>query len=57
MKMIFDSAMSWLVPPIGEFPGVVQGDLGKAIDSGSFERTGKLNSPPRVLLAALTHLK
>ncbi|KAF5677126.1 ankyrin repeat protein [Fusarium circinatum] len=40
--------------PVGAFPGVVQYDLGKAHQGGTFERTGALNSPPNALLAALT---
>ncbi|KAG4269316.1 AGC/PKA protein kinase [Fusarium proliferatum] len=40
--------------PVGAFPGVVQYDLGKAHQGGTFERTGSLNSPPNSLLAALT---
>ncbi|KAF5548267.1 ankyrin protein [Fusarium mexicanum] len=40
--------------PVGAFPGVVQYDLGKAHQGGTFERTGSLNSPPNALLAALT---
>ncbi|PTB81710.1 purine and uridine phosphorylase, partial [Trichoderma longibrachiatum ATCC 18648] len=43
--------------PVRNFPGVVQWDLGKAMDGGTLERTGALNSPPRALLAALTHLE
>lgn len=42
--------------PMGQFPGVVQWDFGKAKADG-FERTGYLNSPPNVLLAALTELE
>ncbi|RBA12730.1 hypothetical protein FPRO05_04180 [Fusarium proliferatum] len=40
--------------PVGAFPGIVQYDLGKAHQGGTFERTGSLNSPPNSLLAALT---
>ncbi|KAF5691946.1 ankyrin protein [Fusarium denticulatum] len=40
--------------PVGAFPGVVQYDLGKAHQGGTFERTGTLDSPPNALLAALT---
>lgn len=43
--------------PTSTFPGVVQLDLGKAIDGGGFERTGSLNSPPNILLAALQRLE
>ncbi|KAF3076556.1 Ankyrin repeat, PH and SEC7 domain containing protein secG [Trichoderma lentiforme] len=42
--------------PVGNFPGVVQWDLGKAKD-GNFERTGSLNNPPASLLTALTKLE
>ncbi|OSS43485.1 hypothetical protein B5807_11972 [Epicoccum nigrum] len=38
--------------PHATFPGVVQYDAGKAIPGG-FERTGSLNSPPHILLAAI----
>jgi nucleoside phosphorylase len=38
--------------PHAAFPGVVQYDAGKATSSG-FERTGSLNSPPQILLAAI----
>ncbi|KAF5239238.1 hypothetical protein FANTH_10040 [Fusarium anthophilum] len=40
--------------PVEAFPGVVQYDLGKAHQGGTFERTRALNSPPNALLAALT---
>ncbi|KAK5991992.1 hypothetical protein PT974_05388 [Cladobotryum mycophilum] len=43
--------------PISKFPGVVQWDLGKTTDGGNFERTGSLNNPPRILLAALATLE
>jgi nucleoside phosphorylase len=42
--------------PVGQFPGVVQWDFGKAKD-GSFERTGAMNSPPTSLLTALAKLE
>ncbi|KAK6543470.1 hypothetical protein TWF694_000216 [Orbilia ellipsospora] len=46
--------------PSGEYPGVVQWDLGKATESkgdgGGLQRTGALNHPPRSLLAALSKL-
>jgi nucleoside phosphorylase len=38
--------------PHGTFSGVVQYDVGKSTPSG-FERTGSLNSPPQILLAAV----
>ncbi|KAL5610976.1 hypothetical protein FOBRF1_007093 [Fusarium oxysporum] len=43
--------------PVGQFPGVVQWDFGKAKEGGSFERTGSLSSPPTSLLTALTKLE
>ncbi|KAF4947724.1 hypothetical protein FSARC_13898 [Fusarium sarcochroum] len=43
--------------PVGQFPGVVQWDFGKAKKGGSFERTGSLNNPPTSLLTALTKLE
>ena len=43
--------------PEGTVGGVVQYDLGKAMKDGKFIRTGTLNAPPRVLLAAVTRLK
>lgn len=42
--------------PDGKFPGVVQWDLGKAVDGGKFEQTGSLDRPPKELLAALSKL-
>jgi nucleoside phosphorylase len=42
--------------PHGTFSGVVQYDSGKATASG-FERTGALNSPPQVLLAAVARVR
>ncbi|KAM0455811.1 hypothetical protein ACHAPV_002901 [Trichoderma viride] len=43
--------------PTSMFPGVVQLDLGKAIEGGGFERIGSLNNPPNNLLAALQRLE
>ena len=43
--------------PVGQFPGVVQWDFGKAKEGGSFERTGSLSNPPTSLLTALTALE
>ncbi|UKZ64402.1 uncharacterized protein TrAtP1_005618 [Trichoderma atroviride] len=43
--------------PTSMFPGVVQLDLGKAIEGGGFERIGSLNNPPNILLAALQRLE
>lgn len=42
--------------PYGRFAGVVQYDMGKTTPSG-FERTGSLNSPPQLLLAAVARVK
>ncbi|KAL6832323.1 ankyrin repeat-containing domain protein [Trichoderma camerunense] len=42
--------------PVGEYPGVVQWDLGKATGAG-FVRTGSLDRPPRALLSAMTTMK
>jgi nucleoside phosphorylase len=42
--------------PHGTFAGVVQYDMGKTTPSG-FERTGSLNSPPQILLAAVARVK
>ncbi|KAL7783000.1 ankyrin repeat-containing domain protein [Trichoderma afarasin] len=42
--------------PVGEYPGVVQWDLGKATGTG-FVRTGSLDRPPKALLSALTTMK
>lgn len=43
--------------PVGQFPGVVQWDFGKAKEGGNFERTGALNNPPTSLLTALAKLE
>ncbi|PNS19673.1 hypothetical protein CAC42_7517 [Sphaceloma murrayae] len=43
--------------PIDQYPGVVQWDMGKAEDGGNFRRTGTLNSPPSLLLAAVGKLE
>jgi nucleoside phosphorylase len=43
--------------PDRQFGGVVQYDLGKREADGRFVRTGSLNAPPAVLLAALQKLK
>ncbi|KAI0485805.1 hypothetical protein F4859DRAFT_528751 [Xylaria cf. heliscus] len=40
--------------PIGEYPGVVQWDLGK--EGNEFRRTGSLNNPPSLLLGAVSRL-
>ncbi|RYP38444.1 hypothetical protein DL767_002560 [Monosporascus sp. MG133] len=43
--------------PVGEYPGVVQWDLGKAEQDDKFKRTGALNNPPTLLLTALANLE
>jgi nucleoside phosphorylase len=43
--------------PVGQFPGVVQWDFGKAKEGGNLERTGALNNPPTSLLTALAKLE
>ncbi|KAF4426403.1 Vegetative incompatibility protein HET-E-1 [Colletotrichum fructicola] len=43
--------------PSGQFPGVVQWDMGKTKEGGKFERTGSLNNPPASLLSALSKIK
>lgn len=43
--------------PVYEYPGVVQWDLGIAKDGSQFKRTGSLNSPPTLLLTALSKLE
>ncbi|EAQ88564.1 hypothetical protein CHGG_05183 [Chaetomium globosum CBS 148.51] len=43
--------------PVGQFPGVVQWDFGKAMEGAKFERTGSLNNPPTSLRTALTKLE
>ncbi|CAG9983821.1 unnamed protein product [Clonostachys byssicola] len=43
--------------PIGQYPGVVQWDFGKAEKGGHFERVGALNNPPSALLTALSKLE
>jgi nucleoside phosphorylase len=42
--------------PHQAFPGVVQYDMGKTLED-RFERTGSLNSPPNILLAAVAKVK
>ncbi|KAH6657206.1 nucleoside phosphorylase domain-containing protein [Truncatella angustata] len=43
--------------PTDQYPGVVQWDMGKAEQGGTFRRTGALNNPPTSLLTALTILE
>lgn len=42
--------------PVGQFPGVVQWDFGKA-NEDRFKRTGSLDNPPPLLLKAITELE
>jgi nucleoside phosphorylase len=43
--------------PVGQYPGVVQWDMGKAEKGGNFKRTGALNNPSSALLTALAKLE
>lgn len=43
--------------PSGTYGGVVQIDLGKRRSDNTFQRTGRLNSPPQTLLHAVQVLK
>lgn len=43
--------------PTGTFGGVVQYDLGKALPSSKFQRTGQLRKPPAVLNATVRKLQ
>jgi nucleoside phosphorylase len=43
--------------PVDRYPGVVQWDMGKAEKGGGFRETSALNSPPSILLTALTTLE
>lgn len=43
--------------PVDQYPGVVQWDIGKAEEGGTFKRTGALNNPPSALLTALAKLE
>lgn len=43
--------------PTDEFPGVVQWDLGKAEDKGTFTRIRALDRPPGALLTTVTTLE
>ncbi|KAK6535580.1 hypothetical protein TWF694_002035 [Orbilia ellipsospora] len=42
--------------PIGKYHGVIQYDLGKALENGGFQRTGFLQAPPRFIMTAITDL-
>lgn len=43
--------------PTGNYPGVVQWDLGKAEKDGEFKQIGSLNKPPTSLCTALAKMK
>ncbi|KAF7510973.1 hypothetical protein GJ744_005519 [Endocarpon pusillum] len=43
--------------PHGTSGGVIQFDRGKVAQKGNFQRTGSLNSPPTILLTALSRLQ
>ena len=43
--------------PTRDFGGVVQYDFGETVAQGLFERTGRLNSPPQILLTAMARLQ
>ncbi|KAF6793373.1 g-protein beta wd-40 repeats containing [Colletotrichum sojae] len=43
--------------PTGTNGGVVQYDRGKTVQEGEFQRTGSLNTPPQILLAAISRLQ
>jgi nucleoside phosphorylase len=38
-------------------PGVIQYDMGKALEHGEFQRSGFLQPPPRLLMTALSSMK
>ncbi|KAJ5928291.1 hypothetical protein N7466_007247 [Penicillium verhagenii] len=43
--------------PNGANPAVVQYDMGKILENGEFESTGRQQEPPRLLMAAISNLK
>src|ERR1700722_1446745 len=43
--------------PTGQLGGVVQYDLGKRVSGGGVQRMGYLNSPPPLLLNAVSHIR
>ena len=43
--------------PTGRYPGVVQYDMGKALDNDVFEPTGVLNLPPPIVLTTVNTLR
>jgi hypothetical protein len=42
--------------PVGRMGGVINYEFGKTIQNQKFERTGALNAPPTMLLAALNEI-
>lgn len=38
-------------------PGVIQYDMGKALENGEFQQSGTLQPPPRILMTALSNMK
>lgn len=43
--------------PSGAHPAVVQYDMGKILENGEFETTGRLQEPPRLFMTAISNLK
>ncbi|KAJ5335385.1 hypothetical protein N7452_007788 [Penicillium brevicompactum] len=43
--------------PTGTNPGVIQYDMGKALENGIFEQNGVLQPPPRVVMTAISNLR
>ncbi|KGO38602.1 hypothetical protein PEX2_074740 [Penicillium expansum] len=43
--------------PNGANPAVVQYDMGKILENGEFESTGRLQAPPRLLMTAISNLQ
>ncbi|CAG8945513.1 unnamed protein product [Penicillium salamii] len=43
--------------PNGADPAVVQYDMGKILENGGFESTGRLQEPPRLLMTAISNLR
>lgn len=41
--------------PNGAHPAVVQYDMGKILENGEFERPGRLQEPPKLLMTAISH--
>ncbi|KAF3905727.1 hypothetical protein AA313_de0201678 [Arthrobotrys entomopaga] len=42
--------------PIQNYPGVIQYDLGKALDNNEFEMSGSLQRPPQFIMSAISNL-